>query len=212
MDLGSSLFQLLEDPTVAYLLLVVGLWMLVIAVTTPGTGFAEVTAAIFLVLAAVGLFTVPINLGGLLLMLLAFVLFAVDVFAPTHGALTVGGVVSLLFGSLLLFPQRAAGGGVSAWLVGGVTAASGAVAGLALHGLIRSLRQRRVDLAAQTVEGAEGFVRHAIPPGGTGAVQVSGQLWTAEADEPIGAGTRVVVKGRTGLTLRVSRAAPKQPA
>ncbi len=212
MDFGQQIFQFLKDPNVAYILLIVGLWTLVIAVTTPGTGFAEVTAAIALAMAAIGLFSLTVNFAGILLIVVAFALFAVDVFATSHGVLTIGGVVALLAGSLLMFPERENVAGVSGWLIAGVTLASAGMAGIVLHALMRSLRQRAVDLAALNVEGGTGRVRKAIVADETGTVQVAGQLWTAEADEPIESGAEVVVMRRDGLRLRVARAKPGSTA
>jgi len=209
MDLGQQLFDFLKDPNVAYILLIVGLWMLVIAVTTPGTGFAEVSAVIALALAAVGLFSLTVNFAGVLVILVAFVLFVIDVVSPTHGVLTVGGVIALLIGSLMLFPQRENVAGLSGWLVAGVTLASAGMAGVVLHALMNSLRHRKVDMATQTVEGGRGHVRQAIAAGEAGTVQVAGQLWSAASDEPIEAGAEVVVTRREGLTLHVARAGSK---
>jgi membrane-bound serine protease (ClpP class) len=209
MDIGQQLFQFLKDPNIAYILLIVGLWMLVIAVTTPGTGFAEVSAAIALALSAIGLFNLTVNFAGILLIVAAFALFTLDVLATSHGILTLGGVVALLFGSLLLFPARENVAGVSGWLIGGVTLASAAMAGIVLHALVRSLRQRHVDLAAQNVEGNKGQVRKPIFGGELGTVQVAGQLWTAESDEPIESGAEVIVDRREGLRLHVTRVASK---
>jgi membrane-bound serine protease (ClpP class) len=212
VDFGQQIFQFLKDPNVAYILLIVGLWMLVIAVTTPGTGFAEVTAAIALAMAAIGLFSLTVNFAGILLIVVAFALFAVDVFATSHGVLTIGGVVALLVGSLLMFPERENVAGVSGWLIAGVTLASAGMAGIVLHALVRSLRQRAVDLAALNVEGGAGRVRKAIVASEAGTVQVAGQLWTAEADEPIESGVEVVVTRRDGLRLRVARAKSESTA
>lgn len=206
MDFGQQLFEFLKEPNVAYVLLIVGLWMLVVAVTTPGTGFAEVVALITLVGAAIGLFNLTVNFAGVLLIVAAFALFAVDVFAPSHGVLTVGGALALLFGSLLLFPEREGSGSVSGWLIGGATLGSGAMAGLVLHALVNTLRRRPIDIAAVNVEGARGRVRKAIVAGEPGTAQISGQLWTVQADEPIESGADVVVTRREGLTLYVARA------
>lgn len=205
MDIGEQIFQFLKDPNVAYILLIVGLWMLVVAVTTPGTGFAEVSAAIALVGAAIGLFNLTVNFAGILLIILGFVLFAVDVVAVSHGVLTIGGVLALLFGSLLLFPARENVSGVSGWLIAGVTLASAGISGIVLHALVNTLRRRGVDIATANVEGTTGRVRKAIVAGESGTVQVAGQLWTAQAAEPIESGAEVVVKQREGLTLHVAR-------
>ncbi len=209
MDFGEQIFDFLKNPNVAYVLLIVGLWMLVIAVTTPGTGFAEVTAAITLLGAAIGLFNLTVNFAGILLIVLGFALFAIDVFVPSHGVLTIGGVVVLLLGSLFLFPQRENVAGVSGWLIAGVTLASAGMAGIVLHAMVNTLRRPGVDIAAVNVEGTRGRVRKAIVAGERGTVQAGGQLWTAEADEPIASGSEVVVTRVEGLTLHVARVTPE---
>lgn len=212
MDFGQQVFEFLKDPNVAYVLLIVGLWTLVIAVTTPGTGFAEVAAVISLVGAAIGLFNLTVNFAGILLIVVAFGLFAVDVASPTHGVLTVGGVVALLLGSLLLFPQRENVAGVSGWLIAGVTVFSAGMAGIVLHALVRTLRRPAVDVATAHVQGATGRVRKVIAPRESGTVQVLGQLWTAEADEAIESGAEVIVERVEGLTLHVARVRAPSPA
>jgi membrane-bound serine protease (ClpP class) len=211
MDVGQQIFQFLKDPNIAYVLLIVGLWMLVLAVSTPGTGFAEVSALILLALAAIGLFSLTVNFAGVLLIVVAFALFAIDVMATSHGVLTIGGVLALLFGSLMLFPQRENVAGLSGWLIGGTTLASAGMAGIVLHALINAMRHRRVDMAALNTEGSIGQVRKAVTPGETGTAQVAGQLWTVEADEPIEPGAEVIVMRREGLTLHVARATQSAP-
>ncbi len=212
MDFGQQLFEFLKNPNVAYVLLILGLWMLAIAVTTPGTGFAEVVAAIALVGAAVGLFNLTVNFAGILLIVVAFALFIVDVFSPTHGILTFGGVVALLLGSLLLFPSREVGASISGWLIAGATVISAGMASLVLIALADIRRRRGVGMASQRVVGATGRVRKATVLGETGTAQIAGQLWTIEADEPIEAGAEVVVERVEGLRLHVARAQPEAAA
>lgn len=207
MDLGQQIFEFLKDPNVAYVLLVLGLWMLLVAVTTPGTGFAEVAALLALALAAVGLFNITVNFAGVFLIVVGFALFAVDVFAPTHGVLSIGGAVALLIGSLILFPEREGVAGLSGWLIVGTTLASLGMASIVLHALFRTRQHGGVDLAALHVDGQVGRVSAAIVAGETGTVHVVGQDWSAIADEPIERGAEVIVIKQEGLTLRV---APKQ--
>jgi membrane-bound serine protease (ClpP class) len=207
MDPGQQIFELLKDPNVAYVLLFLGLWMAVVAVTTPGTGFAEVAALLALALAAVGLFNITVNFAGIFLIIVGFALFAVDVFATTHGVLTIGGATALLIGSLILFPQREGAASLSGVLVIGVTVASLGMGGVVLHALFRTRQRGAVDLAALHVDGQVGRVSAAIVAGEMGTVQVAGQEWSAMADEPIERGVEVIVIGQEGLTLRV---APKQ--
>ena len=207
MDIGQQVMAFITNPNVAYLALIVGLLMLVVAVTTPGTGLAEVIAVIALAVALIGLVQLSANFAGVVLIIAAFVLFALDVTQTQHGALTLGGAVALVVGSLLLFPVREGGPTISLWLVAGVTIVMIAVSLVFFSALMRWRKQRRVGNAAQEVVGQRGVVKTATTPLTPGTAQVSGQLWTIEADEPIEPGMEVEVMGRQGLTLKVKKVA-----
>ena len=205
MDIAQQLMTLIANPNVAYLALIVGLLMLVVAVTTPGTGFAEVIAVIALAVAIIGLIQLEANFAGVVLIIAAFVLFALDVTQTSHGALTLGGAVALVVGSLLLFPVREGGSALSLWLVAGVTILMVTVSLVFFSALMRWRKQRKVDNAAQEVVGQRGVVKTAVAPLTPGTAQVSGQLWSVAADESIGPGTEVEVIGREGLTLKIRK-------
>jgi membrane-bound serine protease (ClpP class) len=208
MNLGDQIFVVLSNPSVAYLALIVGLFMLLVAVTTPGTGVAEVIAFIGLAVAAIGLISLSADFAGVLLIIVAFVLFIIDVTATTHGALTLGGAAALLIGSLMLFPVRQGAEGLPIWLIVGVTLSTAGLSALVLSALMRVRQQKRVDGAAQNVVGTTGVVKTIVQPAAPGTAQVVGQLWTISADEPIEPGTEVEVLNRTGLTLHVKRINP----
>lgn len=205
MDIGQQIWTFLANPNVAYLALIVGLLMLVVAVTTPGTGLAEAIAIVSLVVAVIGLIQLSANFAGVLLIVAAFVLFAIDVTATAHGGLTLAGAAALVVGSLLLFPVREGGSGLSLWLVIGVTLLMVAVSLVFFSALMRWRKQHRVDNAAQEVVGQLGVVKTAAAPRLTGTAQVSGQLWSIEADETIEPGAQIEVIGREGLTLKVKK-------
>ncbi len=207
MDIGQQLGLFLSDPNVAYIALIVGLLMLVVAVTTPGTGFAEVIAVIALAVAAIGLLRLSVNFAGLALIISAFVLFALDVTQTQHGALTLGGALALVIGSLLLFPTREGSPGISLWLVGGVTLLMIGVSAVFFSALMRWRNQRRVGNVAQEVVGEHGVVKTSVAPLSNGTAQIAGQLWSVVADEAIGPGTEVEVIGREGLTLKIKKTA-----
>ncbi len=208
MNLGDQLFLFLSNPSVAYLALIVGLFMLLVATTTPGTGVAEVIAFIALAVAAIGLIRLSADFAGVLLIVVAFVLFIIDVTATTHGALTLGGAVALLIGSLMLFPVRQGAEGLPVWLIVGVTLSTAGLSALVLSALMRVRQQKRVDHVAQNVVGTTGVVKTIVQPTAPGTAQIVGQLWTISADEPIEPGTEVEVLNRTGLTLHVKRVNP----
>ncbi len=203
MDIAQQLFTIISNPNVAYLALIIGLLMLVVAVTTPGTGLAEVIAIIALAVAAIGLVQLEANLAGVVLIVAAFVLFALDVTQTAHGALTLGGAIALFAGSLLLFPASEGGPTISIWLIGAVTLLMVTVSLVFLSALLRWRKQHRVDNAAQTTLGQRGVVKTAIAPLKPGTAQIAGQLWSVSADSAIAVGVEVEVVERDGLTLKV---------
>jgi membrane-bound serine protease (ClpP class) len=203
MDIAQQLFTIISNPNVAYLALIIGLLMLVVAVTTPGTGLAEVIAIMALAVAAIGLVQLEANLAGVVLIIAAFILFALDVTQTAHGALTLGGAIALFAGSLLLFPSDEDGLLISPWLIGAVTLLMVTVSLVFLSALLRWRKQHRVDNAAQTTLGQRGVVKTAIAPLQPGTAQIAGQLWSVSADSAIAVGVEVEVVERDGLTLKV---------
>jgi len=179
----------------------------VVAVTTPGTGLAEVIALIALAVAAIGLVQLSANFAGLLLIIVAFILFALDVTTTSHGALTLGGAAALFAGSLLLFPVREGGPTISIWLIGGVTLLMVVMSLVVFSALLTWRKQHRVGNAAQDMIGQRGVVKTAIAPLKPGTAQISGQLWSVAGDDVIGIGVEVEVIGQEGLTLKVKQLA-----
>jgi len=192
----------LIDPNIAYLLLLLAVFGILVELTTPGAILPGVVGVISGVLALVALVGLPVNLGGALLILFAFGLFVADLKAPTHGILTVGGVIALLLGSALLIDTGPIGLGVSPWLSLG-----GALAALALFGFVLrkaiAARGRPAYVGPETLIGIRGVVRQPLAPQGT--VFVLGALWRARSPGPeIAAGTEVRVINRRGLELDVA--------
>jgi membrane-bound serine protease (ClpP class) len=150
----------------------------------------------------------PVNWFGIIFLAIAFVLFILDIKAPTHGALTAAGVGSLIVGALVLFnsPGTPSFQRVSVPLVVGVSIAT---AGVFFAILTFGLRAMKVPIRTgqESLVGRTGIVRSAVSP--VGSVQVAGELWTAElaeGGEAIPAGERVEVLGIKGIRLYVRRA------
>jgi membrane-bound serine protease (ClpP class) len=203
VNIAEAVWSFLSDPNVAYLLLILGLWALLIAVFSPGTGISEGVAVIALALAALGFSRLPVNVVGLVMIAVGFGLFIAEAHLQSHGILTVSGAIALFLGSFFLFqPQGVAGVQLSLALIGAVTIAS-----VAFFAVVLSVAMRIYRLPPRTgvltVVGQEGVVRDPLDPVGT--VQLPGELWTARAAEPIGAGETVVVEELEGLTVHVKR-------
>lgn len=198
----------LTNPNIAFVLMTIGVQAILIELSSPGGWIAGFIGAVCLALAAYGLGALPVNWFGLIFLVIAFVLFILDIKAPTHGALTAAGVASLIVGALVLFnsPGTPSFQRVSVPLVVGVSLAS---AGIFFTILTFGLRAMRAPILTgqESLVGRIGIARSDIAP--TGSVQVAGELWTAELEEgyePIPAGTRVEVVRAQGIRLYVRQA------
>jgi len=194
----------IAHPQIAYLLLTLGTLGLTIEFWSPGAIVPGVGGGICLLLAFFALQVLPVSYAGVLLILLGFALLILEVKVTTHGGLAVGGIASLLIGSLLLIdsplPELQIG---LRFILPVVLSLSGIMLFLVVLG-IRAQRQ-------PAVSGESGMLRDtgnaltAIEPGGVGRVATHGEIWSATAAEPIQAGDRVAVVGIKGLLLTVRR-------
>jgi membrane-bound serine protease (ClpP class) len=156
MPLQLRFLQLIMDPNVAYLLLLVAVFGLIGEMTTPGAILPGVVGVISAVLALVAFTSLPVNLAGVLLMLFAFVLFVIDLKAPTHGVLTAGGIVSLVIGSAFLFDTaRLGGGGLSPWLIAAAALACAGLFGFVLGKAVRARRRPAYDMTVPAARSGE---------------------------------------------------------
>jgi membrane-bound serine protease (ClpP class) len=203
MDIAQALWQLLINPNVAYLLLIIGLWSAITAFIIPGTGLPEAIAAMALVLSVTGLVQLPVNLVGAAMIALAFVLFVLELKIASHGALTVGGVISFALGSVFLVRPTESQPGVDLVVVGLTTAATVAFFVFAVSAAVKAHKLPAISNLQNRLIGAHGVVKQPLAPVGT--VQVKSELWTAIADEPLAVGEHVVIQKIEGLRLRVAR-------
>src|SRR5439155_19414198 len=207
-----ALLKVITDPTVAYLLISLGSLGLFLELSSPGAVLPGVVGGILLLLGLYALGTLPVNFAGLMLIAFAFLLFVADIFTPSHGVLTVGGIISFLFGSLLLFnvPEALPFLQVS---LAAIVAVTLALAGYFLFvvGAVTRARRKRPVTGREGMLGQVGEVRVALEPKGT--VFVNGELWNAVSEAgPLAAGRSVVVTDIHGLTLSVRPAAAQAPA
>jgi membrane-bound serine protease (ClpP class) len=205
-NLAEEFLQLISDPTVAYLLLSLGLLGIYLELSNPGSLLPGIAGAILLLVALFALGSLPVNWAGALLMILAFALFAVDLFAPTHGVLTLGGLVAFVLGSLLLINTE--GNPAFEILPGAIAAVALSLAGFSLFistVVIRD-RHRRPVTGREGMLGAVGAARSALTPDGT--VFVEGERWRATSRSgPVEAGRPVRVVAVNGLDLVVEAVA-----
>jgi len=155
------------------------------------------------VLAIVSLANLPLNIAGVLMMMLALVLFVADLKAPTHGFLSVGGVFALVIGMAFLINTGPVGLGVNPYVAVAVALITLAFFAGFIQRIVAARRQPAF-VGADSMVGALGEVREAISP--EGLVFVKGALWKATSEAPIPAGAAVKVVARKGLELQVAQA------
>lgn len=202
-----SLLGVLTNPNIVFLLLTVGVQAILIELSSPGGWIAGFIGAVCLALAAYGLGVLPVNWFGLIFLLIAFVLFVLDIKAPTHGGLTLAGVASLIVGSLVLFnsPGTPSFLRVSVPLVIGVSLGT---AGIFFVILTIALRAQRAPIRTgqESFIGRIGQARTKIAPFGT--VQMGGELWSGElapGEDSIPEGTSVEILEVRGVRVIVRR-------
>ncbi len=202
-----QLLLLLTDPNIAFLLLAIGVQAILIEISSPGGWVAGFIGAVCLTLAVYGMGVLSINWFGLLFLIIAFVLFILDIKAPTHGALTTAGVASFIVGALVLFnsPGTPQFQRVSVPLVIGMGIFLGAISFGILMIALRA-QHRPIEVGAESLVGKTGTAKMFSHE--AGQVQVESELWSAEkaADsEPIRKGDFIEVVEVRGLRLIVKK-------
>jgi membrane-bound serine protease (ClpP class) len=197
-----QLLELLVNPNTVFLLFTLGLIGLGFELFNPGAILPGAIGGVSLILALFGLAQLPINVAGLLLILLAFGLFVAEAFIVSHGALAAGGIVSLIFGGLLLFDTDSEAFDISVPVVIFTAALLGSSFAWVMGKAVQA-RHGPVHTGAEEMIGAHGTVRSRLDP--IGHVFVRGALWRAHTadDRPLEVGEPVTVEGVDGLTLTV---------
>jgi membrane-bound serine protease (ClpP class) len=188
------------DPNIAYILLVLGGLGLYFELMNPGAILPGVVGGICLILAFFALSVLPVNVAGLALLLLALLFFIAEIKVVSHGLLSIGGVLALVLGSLMLFKTADAVLQVSLQLIASLVVFTVAVVGLMLFLAIRAQRTP-VSTGAEGMLRERGTARTALAP--RGKVFVHGELWDAVSAEPVAAGETVEITAVHNLTLEV---------
>jgi len=199
--------QAVADPNLVYLLFLLAIIGIGFWVTHPGMFLPGVIGVIAGVLAALSMFDLPINIAGVLLILIALVLFIIDLNAVTHGVLTTGGIVAMTLGGLLLINTSFLSEGVNIPLLI-ITVLVIAAIFLFILRKVLDARRRPYEAGQESMIGSVATVREPLNP--SGMVFLNGALWQATSTSgPLAAGTQVRVVAIEGLRLRV--AALQQP-
>ncbi len=196
-----KVFQVIWRPEVMFILMLIAVYGILGELSNPGAVLPGVVGAIALVLVLYMSAILPVNLAGLVFIALAIALFIIDIFAPTHGVLTAGGIVSFLLGALMLFNKAEPGFQLSlAYIIPGVVV----TAAFFLFVVGAGLRAQRLPVRAgkETMIGRSANAVSRIDEK-SGRIFIEGESWNAVSEQAIEAGAPAEVVAVSGLTLKV---------
>ncbi|MFO7460380.1 MAG: nodulation protein NfeD [Desulfatiglandales bacterium] len=189
----------ISDPNIAYILMMIGLAGLYFELSHPGAIFPGVIGAISLILAFYSFQTLPVNYAGLLLIALAVILFIAEIMVSSYGVLSLGGLISLTLGSVMLFEDV----GVSLRLMAPTIVLIGAFFVMVSTLAFRAYRTKP-KTGMEGLIGSTGVVKQPLDP--EGLVFVHGEYWRAVSREKLEPGDRILVERADGLILTVKKA------
>ena len=204
MSLRQRILSALAHPNIAYLLLSLGMLGLTIELWNPGAVLPGVAGGICLLLAFFTFQVLPVNYAGLLLILFGVALFVLELKVTSYGVLSAGGVISLLFGSMILMDSSAPELQVSLNVIIPVVVGVSAVLIFLVRLAVASQRRRSVTGPSGMIDGG-GVALTAFSSGTAGRVATHGEIWRAVAGEPVAEGDTVRITAVDGLTLTVRR-------
>jgi membrane-bound serine protease (ClpP class) len=201
MSAGEKFFQLFWQPQVMMLLLLVAIYGIIAEMSHPGAIFPGVAGALALIVLLYMSATLPLNIAGVALILLALALFVTDFFAPTHGVLTGGGIIAFFLGALMLFNQEPKVYQLPmTWIISATLVTAAFFIFFVSKGVRAQFLPKRAGV--ETMIGKIVSAKSPIDSTG-GKVFIEGEIWNAASETPVEAGQNVEVIGIQGLTLKV---------
>ena len=202
MPFKYKLLSYVSDPSVAYLLMMIGFYGILFEIYSPGTIFPGVIGGICLILALYAFQTIPISYAGLSLILLGVIFFVVELKVASHGLLGIAGVISIVIGSVMLIDLPQSWLSIS-WQSIATVAIVSVIFFFAVLSYAVKAQLSKVRTGREGMIGEAGVARSNIAP--SGKVFLHGELWDARADEPIQAGERVVIVAVEGMVVKVKK-------
>ncbi|MEE8503513.1 MAG: nodulation protein NfeD [candidate division NC10 bacterium] len=206
MSFRDKILQVISNPTIAYILLILGMAGIYFELSNPGAILPGVLGGICLILAFWAFQTLPISFAGLLLIIFGVLLFIAELQVVSHGVLTTGGIIAMFLGSLMLIDSPAPFLQISLSAIIGVTAATTGFFLLVIGAAIRAHRRQPVT-GHEGLIGQIALVKTALKP--EGQIFLRGEIWKARSEEPVKPGGQVEVTGISGLTLKVRKLSPE---
>lgn len=206
IDWRDRILEVISNPNIAYVLYTLGMLGLFFEFSNPGSIIPGVVGAICLILAFFAFQTLPINYAGLLLMILALLFFLAEIKVTSYGILTIGGVISMLLGSLMLFESPLPYLRASLGIILTVVIAT-ALFFIFAVGMGLKAQRKKTTTGEKGMVGLKGIAKSILDP--EGHVFVHGEIWQAIADQKIEEGEKIKVIGVEDLTLKVTKLNPK---
>lgn len=203
MTFAQRVLSALAHPQIAYLLLTLGMLGLTVELWSPGAVLPGVVGGICLLLAFFAFQVLPVNYAGVALIMFGILLLALEVKVTSFGLLAVGGVVSLVLGSMMLIDSPLPALQIGLNLILPMTAAMAVIILFLVRLAVRAQRAPAVTGTAGMLE-ERGLALSSISPGGIGRVRAHGEIWTATSAEPITEGDTVRITDVQGLLLTVT--------
>jgi len=205
MSFKDKFLQKLADPNLAYVLLMIGIWGIILEFFHPGAMLPGIAGAICLILSSFSLQIISFNLAGLLLIILAVILFILEVKVPSYGALTIGGIISLTLGSLMLINPNAIYITISwPYIISGVAVTTALFVFIVSYTIKAQIK--RPVTGMEGMIGEVGVVRKDLNP--TGKILIHGEIWNAfiqPPEEVVKKGEKVEVVDIRGMELQVKK-------
>lgn len=202
-DWRTRVLGIFTDPTVAYLLLLLGIYGIYFELTSPGFGVPGVAGSIALLLGMFALQMLPVSYAGVALIVLGFAMLVAEALLPSFGALGIGGTVAFIFGSIMLIDTDVPGMGIPPGLIA-TAAVLNTLFVLVVLRLALKARHRPVVSGSEELLGASGEVLDVAADGAW--IRLHSERWRVRSNSPLHQGQRVQVTGREGLVLLVEPA------
>jgi membrane-bound serine protease (ClpP class) len=198
LDWRTRVLGVITNPSVAYLMILVGIYALIFEFSNPGLVLPGVVGAICVLLALYAFHLLPVNYAGLALIVLGIAFMVAEAFLPAFGSLGIGGLIAFVLGSVILIDSDLPGFEIPYGLIGGVAAASGLflvfVIGMVVKGRRRPVVSGREEMIGTLGEALDDFEAE-------GWMRVHGETWRARARAPVRRGQRLRVRAIDGLIL-----------
>jgi len=194
--------SVITNPNVAYILLMIGIYGLILEFYNPGMGLPGIVGVISLLVAAFALQMLPISYAGLALIIVGIALLMFEVFSPSFGVFGVGGMVAFILGSIMLMDSDLPAYQISFPLIAAFAVATGGLIVIILGAMLRARKQRVVS-GTEAMLGSDGIALEDFEK--TGRIFTQGENWIAVTDTPLMKGDKVLITQINGLTLQVTK-------